>query len=284
MSKNFIVGIDLGTTFSAIAHINQNGIPEIVPNEEGERITPSVVLFEDEGITVGSIAKQNAVAEPTKVVEFVKRQMGKSKDEWYFEHHGNKYGAAEISSLILEKLKKDGEEKLGTAIKDAVITVPAYFGEGQREATIAAGRLAGLNVVRIINEPTAAALAYGIHKVGSKQNVFVFDLGGGTFDVTVMKIDGNHIQMLATNGDHMLGGKDWDDEIIRYISEQYQARYGLDPLDDLQAYQDIQSRAVQAKISLSSRPKANIICNYAGKSLNIELTKEIFESVTDHLV
>lgn len=284
MHKEIIVGIDLGTTYSAIACLNQQGIPEIIANEEAERITPSVVLFEGSEIIVGSIAKQNAIAEPTKVVEFVKRQMGKPKEEWYFEHNGYEYSASEISSLILKKLKKDAEDKLGVTIKNAVITVPAYFNDSQREATIKSGKLAGLNVLRIVNEPTAAALTYGIHKAESKQNVLVFDLGGGTFDVTVMKIDGNYLQMLATNGDHMLGGKDWDDEIIRYVSEQFQTRYGLDPLDNLQAYQDIQSRAVQAKIAISSKPKTNIVCNHAGKSLNVELSRETFEKITTPLV
>lgn len=285
MAKEVIVGIDLGTTYSAIAYINDFGKPEIIPNAEQSMITPSVVYFEgSDEIVVGEDARNMAIVEPSKVVEYVKRQMGNNKDEWCFEYRGKEYNAAEVSSLILSKLKSDAEKALSADIKDAVITVPAYFNDGQREATIKAGQLAGLNVLRIINEPTAAALAYGVHKIGSKQHVLVFDLGGGTFDVTVMRIEGNHIQMLATNGDHLLGGKDWDDEIIKYVSEQFQTRFGLDPLDDLQAYHDIQSRSVQAKIALSSRPKTSLVCNFSGKSLNIEITKDLLEKITAHLV
>lgn len=279
MSDRF-VGIDLGTTFSAIAHINEFGIPEIIPNSEVERITPSIILFEDDEIIVGTLAKQNAVAMPDKIVEFTKREMGKSINEYSREFSGKIYSAEQLSSLILKKLKEDAEVYLDCQISDAVITVPAYFNEFQRAATVEAGKLAGLNVLRIINEPTAAALAFGVRKAGMTQIVIVFDLGGGTFDVTIMEIKGRSIQMVATNGDHMLGGKDWDDEIIRYVARLFEEEYGIDPLEDSSAYQDLQLKSVQAKIVLSSRPRTKILFGYKGKYLNLELTEEKFRELT----
>jgi len=279
------VGIDLGTTFSAIAYLNEQlGKAEIIPNKESERITPSVVMFEDESVIVGRIARDAAVAESDRVVEFVKREMGKSLEDFSFELNGKNFSAETISAFILKKLKNDAEDYLGRPITDAVITVPAYFNDAERNATKNAGTIAGLNVIRIINEPVAAALAYGLDKLGKDQTVFVFDLGGGTFDVTIIKIEGNNINMIATNGDHRLGGKDWDDAIIGYVSEKFQQEHGLDPLDDRQAYQDLQNRAVQAKITLTQRPKAKIFCTYAGKMLTIELTREKFEELTSVLV
>jgi len=275
-----IVGIDLGTTFSAIAHINQFGVPEVIPNAEGERITPSVILFEDNEIMVGTLARQNAVAMPDKIVEFVKREMGRSVDEYSRGFGGKVYSAEQLSSLILRKLKEDAEAYLGCQLSDAVITVPAYFNEFQRAATVEAGRLAGFNVHRIINEPTAAALAFGVNKADMDQKAMVFDLGGGTFDVTIMEIKGRNIQMVATNGDHRLGGKDWDDEVIKYVAGLFEEEYGIDPLEDLQAYQDLQAKSVQAKILLSSRPKAMILFGYKGKQLKIELTEEKFRELT----
>ena len=279
-----VVGIDLGTTFSAIAHVNGHAQPEIVPNAESDRITPSVIMFEDDLITVGKIAKQNASAVPNQIVEFVKREMGKSKEEYSREFDTKKYSPEELSALILQKLKQDAEAYLDTEITDAVITVPAYFRDAEREATRNAGKIAGLNVLQVLNEPTAAALAYGLDQLGSDQNVFVFDLGGGTFDVTVMKVSGSRIEMIATNGDHRLGGKDWDDKIILYVAEIFESEHGEDPLQDLHAYQDIQLRAIEAKESLSRRQKARIVCNYNGKSSRVELTREKFEELTHDLV
>lgn len=279
------VGIDLGTTFSAIACLNEKiGKAEIIPNKESERVTPSVVLFEEDSIIVGNIAKETAVAESERVVEFVKRQMGKSINQYCFEVKGKKYSAETISAFILKKLKNDAEANLGRKITDAVITVPAYFNDAERNATKNAGTIAGLNILRVINEPVAAALAYGLDKTGKNQTVFVFDLGGGTFDVTIIKIDGYQINMLATNGDHRLGGKDWDDALINYVSQEFQKEHGLDPLDDPQAYQDLQNRAVQAKIALSQRPKAKMFCTYSGKTSTVEITREKFEELTLHLV
>ena len=279
-----VVGIDLGTTFSAIAHVNEHGQPEIIPNAETERITPSVILFEDDLVTVGKIAKQNARAVPEQIVEFVKREMGKSTEEFFRTFDGNDYSAEELSALILTKLKQDAEAYLGEEITDAVITVPAYFHDAERDATRNAGTIAGLNVLQVLNEPTAAALAYGIDQLGSNQNVFVFDLGGGTFDVTIMKVSESAIQMIATNGDHRLGGKDWDDKIIRHVAENFDLEHDENPLADLHAYQDLQLNAIGAKESLSQRQKARIICGYNGKTSRVELTRETFSELTADLL
>ena len=284
MNNRKAIGIDLGTTFSAVAHIDPYGKPQIIPNCESERITPSVILFDGNNAVVGTLAKSSSVSEPEKIVDFVKREMGKPKAEFSREFDGKVYAAEELSALILKKLKKDAEKFLRTPVTDAVITVPAYFSDAERTATITAGRLAGLNVLQIINEPTAAAVAYGLDKLDQDQTVFVFDLGGGTFDVTIMRIEGHHITMLATNGDHRLGGKDWDDVLVNFVAEEFDRENGENPLLDLQSYQDLQSRALSAKIQLSSRPRTSIVHNYNGRSLKVELTREEFEKKTRHLV
>ena len=279
-----VVGIDLGTTFSVIAHINEHGQPEIIPNLESERITPSVVMFEDNLVTVGKIAKQNARAVPEQIVEFVKREMGKSKAEFFRAFDGKVYSPEELSALILTKLKQNAEAYLNEEITDAVITVPAYFHDSEREATRNAGKIAGLNVLQVLNEPTAAALAYGTDQLGSNQNVFVFDLGGGTFDVTIMRVSESEIQMLATNGDHRLGGKDWDDKIITHVAEMFEIEHGENPLEDLHTYQDLQLDAIAAKESLSLRQRSLIVCGYNGKTTRVELERGKFEELTAELL
>lgn len=279
-----VVGIDLGTTFSVIAHVNEHGQPEIIPNLESERITPSVVLFEDTLVTVGKIAKQNARAVPEQIVEFVKREMGKSKVEFFRSFNEKEYSPEELSALILTKLKQDAETYLSEEVTDAVITVPAYFHDAEREATRNAGKIAGLNVLQVLNEPTAAALAYGMDQLGSNQNVFVFDLGGGTFDVTIMKVSDTEIQMLATNGDHRLGGKDWDDKIITHVADMFEIEHGENPLEDLHTYQDLQLDAIGAKESLSLRQRALIVCGYNGKTTRVELERGKFEELTADLL
>ena len=284
MSQRKAVGIDLGTTYSAVAHIDAYGKPHIIPNSENERITPSVILFEQNNAVVGSIARNNAVAEPEKIVEFVKREMGKPKDHFHREFNGKKYSAEELSAIILMKLKNDAEKYLKEPVTDAVITVPAYFNDAERTATITAGQLAGLNVLQIINEPTAAALAYGLDKLDETQTVFVFDLGGGTFDVTIMRIEGHKLNIIATNGDHRLGGKDWDDIIVNFVAEEFDRVHGENPLLDLQSYQDLQTRSVAAKIQLSNRPRAAIVQQHHGNSIKVDLTREEFESRSRHLV
>ena len=289
MSK--VVGIDLGTTFSAIAHINEYGQPEIIPNTDSDRITASVIMFDVEDgaakIIVGKDAKNQAVALSDQIAEFIKRDMGKSKEECSKPFNGTDYSPEELSAMILAKIKKDAEVYLDTEITDAVITVPAYFHDAEREATRNAGKIAGLNVLQVFNEPTAAALAYGIDRLGTDQTVFVFDLGGGTFDVTVMKVSGSKIEMIETNGDHRLGGKDWDDRIITYVAEMHEIEHGENPLNDdndLSPYQDLQTKAIAAKESLSKRDRARIVCGYNGKTTRVELTREKFEELTADLL
>ncbi|PYI90833.1 MAG: hypothetical protein DME97_15865 [Verrucomicrobia bacterium] len=284
LTRRKVIGIDLGTTFCAVAHIDPYGKPQIIPNRESERLTPSVILFDGPSVIVGSLAKNNAVAEAERIVDFVKREMGKPKGQFQREFNGKIYSAEELSALILRKLKADAEKYLKEPVTDAVITVPAYFNDAERTATITSGQLAGLNVLQIINEPTAAAVAYGLDKLDEDQTVFVFDLGGGTFDVTIMRIEGQGIQMLATNGDHRLGGKDWDDVIVNHVAEEFDRAHGENPLLDLQSYQDLQSRALAAKIQLSSRPRTAIVHSHNGKSVKVELTREEFEQKTRHLV
>jgi len=278
------VGIDLGTTFSAIAHIDPYGKPQIIPNAESERITPSVILFDGANAIVGTHAKQNSVAEPEKIVDFVKREMGKSKADFHREFNDHTYTAEELSGIIIKKLKNDAQKYLGMEITDAVITVPAYFNDAERTATLHAGQLAGLNVLQIINEPTAAALAYGLDKLDSDQTVFVFDLGGGTFDVTIMRIEDHHIRMIASNGDHRLGGKDWDDVIVNWVADEFDKAHGENPLLDLQSYQDLYNRALAAKLQLTSRQSTTLVHNFNGKSVKLEITREQFEKRCSHLL
>ena len=278
------IGIDLGTTFCAVAHIDAYGKPQIIPNAESERITPSVILFDGGNVVVGTVAKQNAVAEPDKIVDFIKREMGKSKAQFSRAFGGKVYSAEELSAIILRKLKGDAEKYLGEEVTDAVITVPAYFNDAERTATLHAGQLAGLNVLQIINEPTSAALAYGLDKLDQDQTVFVFDLGGGTFDVTIMRIEGHHIRMVASNGDHRLGGKDWDDVIVNWVADEFDKQHGENPLLDLQSYQDLYNRALTAKIQLSTRQRTTLVHSYNGKSIKLELTRENFEERTRHLI
>ena len=282
MTNNSFIGIDLGTTFSAIAHINEHGVPEMIENAEGERTTPSAVLFDGDEIIVGSYAKENAVVYPGQVAEHVKRHMGDKL--YHFEYRGREYSASEISSFILNKLKKDAEEKLGESIEDVVITVPAYFGDTQRRATIEAGEMAGLRVTQLINEPTAAAYSYGLHQLGKDQRVLVFDLGGGTFDVTVIEILGDRIEVKATNGDHQLGGTDWDEALIRYVADKFESMYGISPYIDEEDYQALKEKALSAKISLSSLPRVNIIYGCKGKTIKEEITRERFEEIASRLV
>jgi molecular chaperone DnaK len=284
MTNRKAIGIDLGTTFSAVAHIDAYGKPHIIPNSENERITPSVLLFDTSSVVVGTVAKNSAVAEPERIVDFIKREMGKPKAQFQREFDGKIYSAEELSGLIVKKLKNDAEKYLKGPVTDAVITVPAYFNDAERTATITAGQLAGLNVLQIINEPTAAALAYGLDKLEEDQTVFVFDLGGGTFDVTIMRIEACKIDIVATNGDHRLGGKDWDDVIVNAVADEFDREHGENPLLDLQSYQDLHTRAVAAKIQLSSRPHSTLVQHHKGKSVKVEFTREQFEQLSRHLI
>ncbi len=281
MSK--VLGIDLGTTFSAMAVVNEHGKAEIIPNREGERITPSVVLFDGELPLVGSIAKRSAVASPLNVVQFVKRQMG--NPAWRFRsENGAVYTPEEISAIILKRLREDAETLLGEKIQDAVVTVPAYFDDAQRKATHDAGRIAGLNVLRIINEPTAAALAYGIERLRQQQTILVYDLGGGTFDVTIMRLGGGEIEVVATGGDKNLGGFDWDNEVMGYLNEEFKKQGGPDLSEEPTLAQDLRDRAEIAKKTLSSRDKTTVFLSAGGKNASIPLTLAQFESLTESLL
>ncbi len=276
------VGIDLGTTFSAIAHVNQHGVPEILPNAEGDRITPSVILFEDDDVIVGNYAKQAAVVYPEQVVEFVKRHMG--DPSFRFRYRGRDYTPEKLSSFILAKLKHDAELRLGHKVEQAVITVPAYFNDVQRRATLRAGEMAGLRVLKLINEPTAAAFAYGLNNAGRDIRVLVFDLGGGTFDVTLVDVEGRDINVIATDGDHKLGGKDWDDRLIHHVADAFRDKHGVSPLDELSSYHDLRQKCVSAKISLTRRPKVNIFHDYGSKVLRLAVDRARFEGLTADLL
>ncbi|HOB43653.1 MAG TPA: Hsp70 family protein [Bacillota bacterium] len=277
------VGIDLGTTFSCLAVLNDYGKPEIVPNKEGERITPSVIMFDQENqFTVGTIAKNSAVADPGNVVEFVKRQMGNA--DYVFVHGETEFRPEDLSALIIKKLVTDAEVLLGTELPGAVITVPAYFDDARRQATMDAGEIAGLNVLAIVNEPTAAALAYGMSNPDINQRIIVYDLGGGTFDVTILEVEEGKIRVVATDGDHMLGGKDFDDRIIMHCARKFEEEHGIDLLEDPEALQDLRQRAEAAKKALSTRQSAKVAVSAQGKRHTVELSREQFEEMTADLL
>jgi molecular chaperone DnaK (HSP70) len=269
-----IFGIDLGTTYSCIAHIDEYGRPDAIINAEGDRTTPSVVLFEGANIVVGKEAKNSAVSHKDQIVELVKRQMGQG--DWVFFYNGTEYSAEEISSFILRKVVSDAETALGCTITDVVITCPAYFGINEREATARAGEIAGLQVRSIINEPTAAAIHYGLH-AEQDQVVLVYDLGGGTFDITMIEIKEEEINVIATGGDYYLGGRNWDETIVAYLADQWMATTGSseDPQDDPETLQDLFSKAEQAKRSLSARAKTEVAVTHVGQRQQITLTRAI---------
>jgi molecular chaperone DnaK len=277
----YTLGIDLGTTFSVMAIVDESGRPVVLKNSEGSTTTPSVVYLGDREPIVGEEAKEYQAFGETEIAAFFKRSMG---DRYFLlEYNDKTYDTIELSSLVLKKLKRDAEAALGVKVEDAVITVPAYFNNNQREATIRAGERAGLHVLRIINEPTAAAIAYGMDRSGGGK-VLVYDLGGGTFDVTLASIGDASIEVMATDGDHSLGGKDWDDCLAMYISEQFQEEYGMDPLEDDDAFNSILVSCEKAKKQLSARDRTIIKVVYGGQSGQYEITKDMFEDVTQHLL
>lgn len=279
-----IYGIDLGTTYSCIAYVDEHGKPVIVPNGENERITPSVVFFDEDNVIVGNEAKSNAVLYSSQVVAFVKRAMG--DPNFLFEYNGKTYKPEEISSLILRKLVSDAEQNTGEKITDVVITCPAYFGINEREATKIAGDIAGLNVRQIINEPTAAAISYGMAENTEKKVVLVYDLGGGTFDITMIDISPDSIEVICTGGDHNLGGKDWDDAVIQFLAGQFQEETGIsdDILEDPDTCQSLQLAAEKAKKTLSARDKTRIPIVYGSEKVGVELTREKFDEITENLL
>ena len=284
MSK--IIGIDLGTTNSCVA-VMEGGNVTIIPNSEGARTTPSVVNIKDNGeVVVGEIAKRQAVTNPTSTVSSIKTHMG---SDYKVEIFGKKYTPQEISAKILQKLKKDAEAYLGEEVKEAVITVPAYFTDSQRQATKDAGTIAGLDVKRIINEPTAAALAYGLEKK-KEEKVLVFDLGGGTFDVSVLEISDGVIEVISTAGNNHLGGDDFDNEVINWLVTEFKKETGIDLSNDKMAYQRLKDAAEKAKKELSTLMETSISLPFitmdatGPKHLEMKLTRAKFNDLTKHLV
>jgi molecular chaperone DnaK len=286
-----VVGIDLGTTNSAVA-VLEGGQPTVIANAEGSRTTPSVVAFSKQGeVLVGEVAKRQAVTNVDRTISSVKRHMG---TEWTQEIDDKKYTAQEISARTLGKLKKDAESYLGESVTDAVITVPAYFSDSERQATKDAGTIAGLNVLRIINEPTAAALAYGLEKGKDDEQILVFDLGGGTFDVSLLEVskddEGSTIQVQATAGDNRLGGDDWDQKIVDWLISQVKNKEGVDLGKDRIALQRLKEAAEQAKKELSSSTSTTISLQYLSMTengplhLDEKLTRAQFEDMTSDLL
>ena len=286
------VGIDLGTTNSVVSTL-EGGDPVVIANAEGARTTPSVVAFSKDGdVLVGSVAKRQAVTNVDRTISSVKRHMG---TDWTTEIDGKKYTPQEISARILQKLKGDAESYLNDKVTDAVITVPAYFNDAERQATKEAGEIAGLNVLRIVNEPTAAALAYGLDKGKEDELILVFDLGGGTFDVSLLEVgkdeDGfSTIQVRATSGDNRLGGDDWDQRVVDWLLEQVKSKTGADLSKDKIALQRLQEAAEQAKKELSSASSTNISLQYLSVTpegpihLDEKLTRAKFEDLTSDLL
>ncbi|AFG35625.1 chaperone protein DnaK [Fervidobacterium pennivorans DSM 9078] len=286
--KEFVVGIDLGTTNSVIAWMKPDGTIEVIPNAEGSRTTPSIVSFTKTGeIIVGEPAKRQLILNSERTIKSIKRKMG---TDYKVRIDDKEYTPQEISALILKKLKKDAEEYLGGEIKKAVITCPAYFNDAQRQATKEAGIIAGLEVLRIINEPTAAALAYGLDKMEGERKVLVYDLGGGTFDVSILEIGGGVIQVIATSGNNHLGGDDFDQRIMDYIIDEFKKQHGVDLRNDKQALQRIRDAAEKAKIELSTKLETDISLPYITATaegplhLEMKLTRAMFESLTRDLV
>jgi len=285
------VGIDLGTTNSVVA-VLEGGEPKVIANAEGLRTTPSIVAFAKDGeVLVGETAKRQAVTNVDKTIASVKRHMG---TDWKFDVDGKKYTPQEISARILQKLKRDAEAYLGDTVTDAVITVPAYFNDSERQATKEAGEIAGLNVLRIVNEPTAAALAYGLDKGQEDELILVFDLGGGTFDVSLLEVgkddDFSTIQVRATAGDNRLGGDDWDQRVVDYLKDEFKKDSGVDVSGDKIALQRLKEAAEQAKKELSSAQSTSVSLPYLSMtaegpaSLNVTLSRAKFEELTADLV
>lgn len=280
-----IIGIDLGTTFSAVA-VMEGGKAKIIPNSEGHNTTPSVVAFKDDEILVGEIARRQAIANPKHTVRSVKRLMG-SKDK--INVNDKDYSPEQISAMVLQKLKRDAEAYLGQEVKEAVITVPAYFEDAQRQATKDAGKIAGLEVKRIINEPTAASLAYGLDK-GHDHTILVFDFGGGTFDVSILELGDNVFEVKATSGNNHLGGDDIDEILIEYIAKEFKKEQGVDLREDNVALQRLKDAAEKAKIELSSAQKTEInlpfiTADQSGpKHLNLTISRAKFEELIDDIL
>ena len=275
------VGIDLGTTLTKLAHIDQSGRPVIIPNAEGELLTPSIVAFTKTGVLVGRDARRESLSNPARAVLNIKRQMGNPK--WRFKVDGETYTPESISALILRKVIQDAEVHIGP-IRRAVITVPAYFDDARRKATEDAGGIAGIDVLDIVNEPTASALAYGLGEAGEDGVILVYDLGGGTFDVTVIEKRGNEFITLATDGDVELGGKDWDERLVNFLADRFRNEFDADPREDPQALAYLYVSAEEAKKTLSRRDWARVPVSYRGHWGNYDISRDAFESITEDLL
>jgi molecular chaperone DnaK len=282
-----IIGIDLGTTNSCVA-VMEGGEPTVIANSEGSRTTPSVVSFQANGERlVGQVAKRQAITNPDKTVISIKRHMGTS---YKVDIDGKQYSPQEISAMVLQKIKADAEAYLGETVTQAVITVPAYFNDSQRQATKDAGKIAGLEVLRIINEPTAASLAYGLDKMDSAHKILVYDLGGGTFDVSILDLGDGVFEVLSTNGDTKLGGDDFDEKIMHFIADTFKAENGIDLMQDKMAVQRLKEAAEKAKIELSSSMQTNINLPFitadatGPKHIDLTLSRAKFNEITHDLV
>lgn len=282
-----VIGIDLGTTNSCVS-VLEGGEPVVIPNAEGNRTTPSVVAFTKSGERlVGETAKRQAITNPERTIASIKRNMGR---DFHVEIDGKNYTPQDISAMILQKLKADAEAYLGEKVTEAVITVPAYFSDAQRQATKDAGRIAGLDVKRIINEPTAASLSYGLDKTDKQQKILVFDLGGGTFDVSVLEIGDGVFEVLATNGNNHLGGDDFDEVVVNFLADSFKKENGIDLIKDRMAHQRLKEAAEKAKKELSTVQTTNINLPFITATadgplhLNMDLTRAKFDQLTEHLV
>lgn len=279
----YVFGIDLGTTYSCIAYVDETGRATVVKNKEGTNTTPSVVNFANPSLAVvGQVAKETAVIDPQNTVSLVKTLMGKSN--FAINYNGEDLSPEIVSSYILRKLAADAGEILNTEVKDVVITCPAYFGTAERTATKNAGEIAGLNVIEIISEPTAAALYYGCAKAEGEKTVLVYDLGGGTFDVTIMRIGSGKIEVICSDGDHQLGGKDWDTEVMNYLATQFCAETGFDGDFDEYAQQDLRLKAEKAKQQLTAREEVPVMLDAAGLRGKVSLSRSVFDEMTQALL
>ncbi len=279
----YVFGIDLGTTYSCIAYVDDTGRATVINNSEGTNTTPSVVNFASPNqVVVGQVAKENSVIDPNNTISLVKTLMGKS--DFAINYNGEDKSPEEVSAYILGKVAQNAAKQLDTEVKDVVITCPAYFGTAERTATKNAGIIAGLNVLEIISEPTAAALYYGCAKEQAEKTVLVFDLGGGTFDVTIMKISSEMIEVICSDGIHELGGKDWDEAVMRYLAEEFISQTKFDGEFDEYAQQDMRLKAEKAKQQLSSREEVPVMLDASGLRARISITREKFDEITSSLL
>lgn len=279
----YVFGIDLGTTYSCIAYVDGTGRATVAGNAEGTNTTPSVVNFASPSeVVVGQVAKENAVIDPDNTVSLVKRLMGRS--DFAISYNGEDKSPEEVSAYILRKVAGDAGRQIGAQVRDVVITCPAYFGTAERVATKNAGIIAGLNVLEVISEPTAAALYYGCAKEQGEKTVLVFDLGGGTFDVTVMNISSEKIEVVCSDGNHDLGGKDWDEAVMQYLAEEFMEQTGSDGEFDEYAQQDIRLKAEKAKQQLSARTEVPVLLDVAGLRAKVLLSREKFDEITSVLL